>query len=233
MRYSRILTVTTPAQDTMLVSLATAKDELDLTTSDKDARITRWIVEASAAITGYVNRKLRLETVVETFRADAYVSEAPGEHFYPRETTYAGTGFSDQPIPGIPLKRYPIVSMASIVEDTVTLDPAADYEVDAENGIVYRLSGTTRIPWTGQVEVFSYSGGYATTDDVEPDIQTACLLMLKHRMAAQGRDPLLQRLSIPGVIDQQFWVGQTTKTAQSGLVPEAEDLVERFRDRHV
>jgi hypothetical protein len=230
MRYSRILAVTTAAPDTMLVPLATAKDELDITTSDTDGRITRWIVEISAAITGYVNRKLRLETVVETLRANAYVSEAPGEHFYPRETTYAGTGYTDALIPGIALKRYPITAMTSVVEDTVPLDPAADYEVDAEAGIVYRLSGTVRIPWTGQVEVFTYSGGYATADDVEPDIQTACLLMLKHRKAALGRDPMLQRQSIPGVIDQQFWVGQTTQTALSGLSPEAEDLVTRFRD---
>lgn len=229
MLYSSILAVSQPAPDIMLVSLETAKDELNITASDTDTRLTRWIIASSAAIAGYINRVLRMETVVETLRASGFY---PGPDWF-----HYRDGFhhhhSDGSVPGISLNRYPVVTMTSIVEDGITLDPAADYEVDGEAGIVYRLSDAERIGWSSRLVVLSYSGGYATTDDVPPDIQTACLLTLRHRWSAQGRDPMLQRISVPGVLDQQFWVGQTSKAGVSGLLPEVEALLTRFRDVHL
>jgi hypothetical protein len=222
--YSSILTVTTPATFS-LVDLATVKDEFEITDSSADVRLGRWLREATDAIEGAIGRVLRAETVSEAIRAAALARDHPGEHFYPRR--YPG---GMPPLRGLHLRRYPIVSIAALLEDDVALDPASDYEADSEAGILYRLSGDVRVPWAAQTLVVSYTGGYASLDTVPGDLQTACLTLLKHRLAARTRDPMLKQISVPGVSERQYWVGGVGQNP--GLPPEVVGLIERFRDGH-
>lgn len=230
MFYSRILSVVTAASDPMLVSLATAKDELDITDNTLDFRLTRWIKEASSEITGYIGRPLRLETVTETLRTDAWRPDAPGEHFYPRDSLYGVSLAGLLPVAGLALRRYPIASVTAITEDGIALDPTSEFEIDSEYGIIYRLSGSVRTPWCSALIQITYAGGYATADDVPGDIQKACLLALKHRRAAQTRDPMLRRVSTPGVLEQE-WTTGSGKSA-TGLPTEAIDVIDHYRDVH-
>lgn len=220
---SSLLTVITPASDYNLVSLAAAKDELDVTDSSIDTRLTRWLREAKDAIEAVIGRVLRAEAVSETFRWSGFRHQ-----FH----AHCGRGHGmGEIVPGLLVKRYPIQVVTEIIEDTIVLVAGTDYEVDAGAGIIYRLSDTSRIPWTGQLVVVDYTGGYLTADDVPGDIQTACLTLLKHRRASQTRDPTLKALSIPGVIDRQYWVGGSGDYA--GLPPEVLGLIERYRDKHL
>jgi hypothetical protein len=226
MAYTRILSVVTPASDTLLVSLDTTKDELNILDTSIDTRITRWITEESAELVAAIGRPLRAEAVIETLRANSYRIDAPGEHFYPSYGNFdRGTRVN-----GLSLRRYPIQSVTSIVEDGTALDPAADYEIDAEFGIVYRLTAGVRIAWYGQTEVITYTGGYPSVAAVPSDIAKAVLTMVKHRRAGQTRDPMLRQVSIPGVIDQQFI---TPNGKDSGLPQEVCAVIDKYRDVHI
>lgn len=216
-----LLTVVTPASDYNLVSLAATKDELDVTDSSIDTRLTRWLREAKDAIEAVIGRVLRAEAVSEVFRwSGLYYLRCGGRH---------GLG---EIVSGLLVKRYPIQTVTQITEDTIVLVAGTDYEVDQGAGIIYRLSDLSRIPWSGQQIEVEYIGGYLTADDIPGDIQTACLTLLKHRKSAQTRDPTLRALSIPGVIDRQYWVGGTGDNS-AGLPPEVLGLIERYRDLHV
>lgn len=231
MIYDNIFAVVTPATDYALVDIAAVKDEFDITDASTDTRLARWILEAGAAIQGPLGiaRVLRADTLSsQTFRGMAYQPDAPGEHFYPSN---GGPLQAPSHVPGLRLRRYPIVSVSSIVEDGTTLDPAADYEIDGEAGLIYRLSGTSRVQWYAQLVVVLYVGGYVNLTDVPADIRTACLLMLNHRRSSQARDPMLKQISIPGVIERQFWVGSTGDNA--ALPPEVNALISGYRDWHV
>ena len=63
-----VLTVLTPATSRALTTLGTAKDELGISGTDDDARLSRWIDEASERIETYLGRVLASETVREIFR---------------------------------------------------------------------------------------------------------------------------------------------------------------------
>jgi hypothetical protein len=233
MAYRSILTVVTPAADYSLVDLPMVKDEFGIIDATTDPRLTRWIRDAGYAIHNYLGgRVLRAELVSEAFRSGGYPANYPrdghGEYFYPRNS------WGDSPGVGcLRLSRFPVVSITSILEDGgPPLDPMADFEVDAKLGEIYRLSGTDRIPWSAQIVVVLYTGGYVALTDVPGDIQEACLLVLKHRRAAQTRDPMLRQVSVPGVLEQQFWVGTPSGSA-SGLPPEAEQKLFPYCDVHI
>ena len=103
---SSLLTVLTPASSRALTTLATVKDEIGITDDAADARLQRWIDEASERIETYLGRVLTAETVRETFR----LTGAPG---------------------CLGLARRPVTAIVSIDVDSVTL--ASDqYEVGAE-----------------------------------------------------------------------------------------------------
>jgi len=213
MRYRSIFTVTTPG-DHALLDLPVAKDELAITDGTMDAKLTRWILQAGGVIEGPngIARVLRADLVSESFRA--------GDCYY--ETMRAG----------LPLRRYPIITISSVIEDGTTLVVGTDYEVDAEAGLLYRLNGSSRIAWCAQVIQVSYQGGYAALTDVPADIQAAVLLLLQHRLAGQARgDPTLKALTIPGVVEKQWWFASSGEAF--ALPPEVAGLIAGYRDVHV
>lgn len=163
-------------------TVATMRDELGLADSSQDARLERYILQASAAIEGYCDREFRKTATTERLQASG--------------TTR------------LVLARRPLVSIASIVMDDETLDTDG-YEIqDADAGIVYREDGWPRIdavvagsigldPIAGTAKadiVATYTGGYVLPNDATGtrnlpyDIEQACILTVTSLYRGRGRD---------------------------------------------
>lgn len=208
MSYRSILTVTGPAGDTDLVTLARIKSELGITDTSLDTLLGDWITEESTTVTDELNRVIAEETLEETFRRGG-ASRA--------ET--------------LTLSRRPVSEIASVTEDGSALD-TGNYEIDAEAGLIYRLSANGyRSHWWASVIVVTYTAGYALPDAAPSWATKATIICLTHRLAAKGRDPALKEINIPGVIEKQFWVGSIGENG--ALPPGVEDLLSPHRDVNV
>lgn len=195
---SRLIIVTTPATSFDLTDLDTVKDELDLDDSENDGRLSRYIAEASIWLSGKCNRVFAKETVAETFR-------------------------NGEALETLVMARRPVVSIASIVEDGVTLT-ASDYELDAESGLLYRLRSDCRSTWSWAKIVVSYVGGYVLPGATPVDLAGACIEVVKLKNAARTRDPALRAVETPDVLREEFWVGDT------GLPPRVAEAIETYRN---
>ena len=130
------------------------------------------------------------------------------------------------------LRRFPVLSIASVAEDGTALDPSL-YESDPSVGFLWRLNEQDRrIAFQAfkRIDV-AYTAGYALPDGVPPALQQGCLVLLKHRWAARERDPALRQESVPNVYEAQYWVGSVGENG--ALPPEVIDLVNPFRDPRV
>lgn len=215
--YDSLLMVTTPAADYSLLTLDVVKDELNITGTGLDARLTRWMSEAQTVFEGMIGRPLRAETVVETFRRN--------------RDDFDWLRFAVTPLY---LQRTPVTSLISVTEEGAIMDPATEYEVALDRGAIWRLhpSYFGRTNWRHRLIVVSYTGGYPALSDVPSDVQGALLTMLRYRKAAQSHDPYERMRLIPGVLEQQFQVtNPNTATSTTTLAPEVVDVVNRYRSR--
>lgn len=205
-----ILSVVTAAASQDLVALETVKAELALSGNANDALLSRRITAASGAVAGFCNRVFIAETVRETYRPP-FVREEPSAWDL------------------ILLRRAPIVSIASVVEDDVTLTADTDYEHEAETGFLYRLCSGYRTSWRYrlcQSLVIEYSAGWALDDDAIAAVREAALLLVQGSWLERGRDPLVRSEEVPGVLRTDFWVADPTKG--SALPPTVQDMLAPF-----
>jgi uncharacterized phiE125 gp8 family phage protein len=208
-----IVIVTSPASSRDLTRLDTVKDELDIADDESDAKLTRWIREASGAIESYVGRVLAEETVVQTFRLEHRLHEAR----------------KHEPLA---LQRYPVTAIAAVVDPFgTTLVQDTDYELDPTTGLLWRLGGARRIRWVPGKTVVTYTAGYALLDGLPFPIEQACLTLLKHRWAAKTRDPMVKSEETVGVERMDYWVGQVGDNG--ALPPEVTGLLDPFREVRV
>lgn len=181
-----ILTVTEPASDRRLVTLAQVKAELEVAGSGEDAYLETQIARASARAETYCNRIFAIQTVSELWRRDPFQWE--------------------EAMMELTLDRAPTVEITSVTTDDRAL-PEDEFELDAEPGLLFRLRSGQRADWFWFVVrqiVVVYSGGFET---IPADVQAAVLGLIKLQRAARTRDPLVKSQSVPGVLDQSFWVG--------------------------
>jgi hypothetical protein len=214
-----IVTVLATAPSYDLTTLATAREELGAKRKD-DAKLRRWITDASAGVMDYLGRPLALETVIETFR--------------PAGGAYRGGGLLDHPRDAnvLRLSRYPITSISSVAIDGTALDPASDWELDPEPALLYRLGTVgTGAGWYGAVIAVTYAAGYALPDDQPRPIGQACLLLLRHRWTGD-RDPTIRAENVSGVIDTQYWVGGLPGE-NAAMPPEAAALLNPYRELRI
>jgi len=190
-----MFTVTTAATNTTLLTAAEARAAIGGVTAT-DTQITDLIARVSATIvracrvpaSGATPPTLRLETITETFRLKS------------RQESLV-------------LSRRPGVAVSSVVEDGVTLD-ADEYEIDAAAGILYRLSDDDRTCWPGCKIVVVYSAGWETVPD---DLKLAAVKLAGVLWSEGERvDPNLKSISIPGVVDREYWVAPSSDT----LIPQ-------------
>lgn len=195
---TEVFTVSIPAADRNLLSLAEMKAALGVTGNASDAALTALGAQISDMIAhechvpvdGVTPPTLRSETIVETLRNDLRYSWR-----------------KDQ----IVLTRRFVTSIASVVVAGVTL-VSADYEVDGGAGLLRRVNeGGTIICWPSGVIVVAYVAGFATVP--EPlKLAAATILREQWSVASQGgaapRDPLLKRERVEGIGDSE-WFGST------------------------
>lgn len=200
--YDTTVSVAATSKDMTLA--ATVKTELGITDSDHDAYIALLIQEESAAAVAYCDREFARETVIESFRLEN----------------------EDRCVVGLYLSRVPVASITSVVEDGVTLT-AADYELAAAAGRLYRLDGAgSRSEWAKAKIVVTYAGGYVMLTTLPQDLERAVRTMVKQRWYARQRDPLVKAASLDGVMSEQYWVGGV---GEDGTPAEVAAVLDRYR----
>jgi Phage gp6-like head-tail connector protein len=222
-RDGSVFTVLTPAATHDLTTLEIVKEELNVLDDDSDSRLARWITQSSDYIERWCNRVFCQEVVSELWRTSYWGWGGYADHLGPH-------GGSSEPRPLL-LRRYPIVQIESITDQGTVLDPST-YEVDAENGRVWRLTddGSTRMHWWGTPLSVVYTGGWDGPDNMPPALQQACLDLIKIRQDTRNRDRLQRSQTIPGVLEEQWWNPATP--GQPGMPPEVAEELLLFRNHN-
>jgi uncharacterized phiE125 gp8 family phage protein len=198
-----MLTVIDPAGAHRLVTLAAVKAELQVTGGADDAFLTGLIDQASAIARSWCRRTFAEEKVSESF-------------------------YLDRPASPIELSRYPVTGIISVTVAGTALDPA-EYEVEQDSGLLYRLdaSGGRCARFCGRV-VVEYTGGYALPDAPQPtlpdDIQRAATVLVKGAYLGRTRDPAIRSESIEGAGSFGYFSG-----IGGDLLAEAEGLLRQHR----
>lgn len=204
-----ITTVVTPASDTTLTTLAIMKDELGITDTLSDAKLTRYIAEASAAAQQYCNRIFAVETIKDEFwpTRDAYPTMIPG---------------GEEPLM---LSRWPLVAVSSVIEDTTTLTVDVDYRVDLAKGQLVRLDSVGYPKrWPAYHLTVQYTAGF---NPIPSDVAGKIVRMVTGRYYASGRDPALMSENIPGVREYRVWV--PTGSDAGNMPPDVVDVLNNYR----
>jgi hypothetical protein len=186
--------VTTPATDLTLLAIGELRAAVGVTDQTRDVELKILGKRVSDRITqacrvkadGATPPTLRKESLSETFRM-------PARYDYHRH----------QPQELI-LARFPIVTVTSVTEDGTALT-ASDYKLLGKSGMLLRLSsdGHSR-PWCGSITTIAYDAGWAT---VPESLKMAAEQLARAYWFQNSRDPALRQISVPGVIEKQFWVG--------------------------
>jgi len=191
------LSVTTAPTATKLTTLSRVKAELNITDSVNDTLLNAKIDEASSDAEASLGFTVPRATVSETF----WHSETMEWPEY------------------LVLNRTPVVSIDSIVLDGDTVD-ASLYRYDVEAGQVYALT-STGYPWRWlfyKSIIVNYTGGYLLPGEANRNlpvgIEGAVVDMVQSFWLAKGRDPLLKRVDIPGLVSREWWVGSVGEAGE-------------------
>jgi hypothetical protein len=140
--------VTKSAATNDLTDLPTVKDELGIGAGDtsKDTWLKRGITQVSASIKNYCNKTFQVETVINTIDIE--------RDLYP----YQIAGGTRELV----LTRWPVIAIASLLENGITLTEGTDFRADYGRGLLYRLSanGGNVVPWGALTVVVTYQAGY-------------------------------------------------------------------------
>lgn len=191
----QVLSVTTPATDLSLLTLPEMRAAVRVPDGRRDVDVKRIgtrvadaiVTACKVATDGAVPPTLRAESVVDTFRLNRW---------------YGRTDHGRAPNELV-LSRRPIISIASVVEAGITLDPTS-YELRAGAGMLLRLFGDTPTHWVPSKIVVTYSAGWAI---VPEGLKRAAEKMMRLYWSEASRDPLLKSVDIPGVENKTYWIG--------------------------
>lgn len=203
-----ILTVTMPATDYDLTTLANVKAELNITNGASDTVLGRYISSASQAAMQYCSRVFAVESLSEQF--------LPGR----------STPMIRSVVQPLQLSRWPLTAVASVTENTVLLAVGTDYLVDPASGQLSRISSNAGFdrPWHTLPLTILYSAGYA---EIPADLEDAVIRMVTKRFSAKGRDPTLKQLNVPGVGEKSWWIA--TGADAGNLTPDIADILDNYR----
>lgn len=207
-----MLTITTPAADFTLLTIAEMREAAGVTDGTQDAALQLMEARIADSICSYCNiaiagesrPTLRRETVTETFR------------------------LVDQPT--LILSRRHGVNPTSVEVDGVALD-ADEYEAKPESGLLYRLDEDTPIPWCGRKIIVVYQAGFTT---VPPDLKMAAVDFFRFAWKERDRDPSIKsrEVDIPGVERDktEWWIGAAPGMAESAVPEIVSGQLVRFRN---
>lgn len=207
-----MITVSTPAAKTALTTLAAVKATIAIKPADVEWARSQ-IDFATAAICNYIGvemaedgtRNLGRETIVETLDRRARFPWLPpfGVTLPRREAdSYLVLG------------RRPIVSVAGVTENGVTVD-SCDYQIEATTGKLRRLSSNLPAAWPCTLVVVTYTAGWLLPEqdkrNLPADIEQAAIECIVAQYAAKGRDQNVKAENIPGVRETQYFFGQANQ----------------------
>lgn len=203
---SSIRTVTTAPAATRLTTIEAVKIEMAIEDGQADTWIIQAIARATTAIGTWLNRDLARATESEQFRLAGRQRR-------------------------LGLARYPVESIATIVEDGVTLS-GSDYELEHAIGWLHRLDGADNLTfWPATKIVVAYVGGYVMPGqsgrNLPEDIERAAILLIKAWWFARNRDSMVKAEIIPDVLETQYWVDAQGESA--GLPPDVTALLASYR----
>lgn len=188
-----LVSITTPPNSTAFTLLATAKGDLAVCDGTDDTYINGLIDRASGIVAEYCGWPLGKQTIVETFRFGTDFGIGPA---FQQVAPY-GTPLNVKFRPLI-LQYSPVVTLTSVVENGVTLDPnAPDYEIDAPAGLIYRLrtvgNTSTRSWWNIPTVVVTYDAGFVLPGDtgtrtLPRTIEDICLSLVRSAYLSRGFD---------------------------------------------
>lgn len=202
-----IMTITTPAADRSLLTLAELREATGIADGSRDAALTT--LGARVASTLAAACRIRSSGVTPaTFRLEA-VSEVFREVWSEKQLF---------------LSRFPVVSVAAVSEDAESVT-TADYELMHGAGVLRRLSADRPVCWRGAKITVVYTAGWAVVpDDLKlAAVKTANLLWLES--GPSPRDPNLRRERVEGVGEAEYWVPPASDPLLSG---EIRELLARF-----
>lgn len=187
-------TVVTAATDLKLLTITELRRAAEVSDDSRDPDLLALGVRVAEALTGAcriatdgaVPPTLRLETLEDTFRLNKH----------------SGRRQQQVDLEVIHLSRRPIVSISSVVEAGVTLDPSS-YEVMAGSGALTRLFNDCPYKWALGKIVVSYTAGWA----VVPQNLKLAASKLVGSIWSSPIDPNERRINLPGVIEKERWVG--------------------------
>ncbi len=127
------------------------------------------------------------------------------------------------------LSRRFVSSLISVVESGTTLT-ADEYELDAEAGLLKRLSGDTEISWPSGKHVVDYIAGFT---DVPASLSGVVKDEAKLRLSESERDPAVKSETTEGIDSVDYWVGDLPNTSDSALSDSNMRRLSRFTNYYV
>lgn len=210
-----ITTVQTAAKSYLFTDLQTVKDELELTDGKADARLKRYIAEASSAAAQYCNRR---GFQVETIQDEVFPQQDP--HPWQLSGSFET----------LQLSSWPIVAITSLTENGNALVQDIDFKLDAATGALMRLDmAGNRCLWNALPKVVTFQAGFtglAGFGGIPPEVEGAVIKMVTRRYLAP-KDPNLMQQSIPGVIEQRWWIASGSQTGN--MSPDITDVLDNYR----
>jgi len=216
------LQVTVAATHKKLAALADLKAQLGISGSGSDTELGKVIARRSAAMAAWC-RLAQDQTGARSFGRETL------------EVTWLAAEDGFRP-PGLLLPwRVPVVSVASVVENGVTLD-AAQYRLHGGAAMLERIDddGETPIPWSARKIVVTCAAGWVCYDEASPtvpeEVQAACLEECKATWLARDRDPLLRSEQVPDVYAVQYSAAGGGLETEGGLLPSTAELLAAYRN---
>lgn len=199
--------VTTPASDLSLLTIAELRAAAGVTDGSQDAELTVLGLRVSASIARQCNvledgvnpPTLLRETCTEIFR-------------------WTGCG-------PLRLSRRPVTSVTSVTVDGSLID-AADYEISGGSNL-YRLSGDELSEWASGKITVVYDAGY---DPAPDDLKLAASKLVTSVNSETARDPSLKRVHTYDVEEIEYWVAPTNDPLLSA---EISDLLAPYRQNWI
>lgn len=204
--------VVVPPASRDLTTLDVLREELEITDHKSDARLARWIHDASEQVVDFLGRDLAEQTTLETF--------------------FQATTFHTRVAHRLLLRQWPVTAVNSIVIDGISWDPSF-YLVRKPQGEVVNLDMYGRPSvWRGYRIEVNYTAGFELIGALPRAIERATLLLLRSWFAARSRDPSLRSESVAGIVTQT-WFDPTAVRAGAAMPPEAAALLEPFKERFI